>query len=72
LSYDKSIAGVCSGLAKYMDLDVTLVRVLMITGTIFSGGLLILGYIAAWILMPVDYGIRMPAAHPASAPQPAA
>lgn len=66
LSYDKQIAGVCSGLAKYMDVDVTLVRVVMITGTVFSGGLLAVGYIAAWIMLPVDHGIQMPAAAPAS------
>jgi phage shock protein PspC (stress-responsive transcriptional regulator) len=66
LSYDKQIAGVCSGLAKYLDVDVTLIRVLMITGTLFSGGLLILCYLAAWILVPVDYGIQMPATAPAS------
>lgn len=62
LSYDKQIAGVCSGLAKYLDVDVSLIRVLVITGTLFSGGLLLLGYLAAWILVPVDHGIRMPAA----------
>ena len=53
LTYDKMIAGVCSGLARYMDVDVALMRVLMITFVIFSGGLGILFYIAAWILTPV-------------------
>ncbi len=66
LSYDKQIAGVCSGLAKHLDIDVTLVRLAVITGTLCTGGLLIIAYLAAWIMLPVDYGIQMPAATPAS------
>ena len=57
LAYDKKIAGICSGIAKYLDADVTLVRILVITGIIISGGLGFLAYIAAWIIMPVDPGI---------------
>lgn len=57
LAYDKKIAGVCAGIAKYLDADVTLVRILVITGIIVSGGLGLLAYIAAWIIMPVDHGI---------------
>jgi phage shock protein C len=69
LGYDKTIAGVCSGLAKYLDVDVTLLRVLAITLFFFSGGLLLFGYIAAWIMLPVDRGIQMPAPSPQPAPQ---
>ena len=57
LAYDKKIAGVCSGIAKYLDMDVTLVRILVITAAIVTGGLVILAYIAAWIIMPVDRGL---------------
>jgi phage shock protein C len=57
LAYDKKIAGVCAGIAKYLDVDVTLVRILVITAAIMTGGLVILAYIAAWIVMPVDYGV---------------
>jgi phage shock protein PspC (stress-responsive transcriptional regulator) len=57
LAYDKKIAGVCSGIAKYLDVDVTLVRILVITIMILSGGVGFLAYIAAWIIMPVDRGL---------------
>ena len=56
LVYDKKVAGVCSGLAKYFDVDVTLVRLAVATGIVLSGGLGLLAYIVAWIIMPVDRG----------------
>lgn len=51
---DKRIAGVCSGLARYFEVDVTLVRLLVVAGALCSGGLGLLAYIAAWIIMPRD------------------
>jgi len=56
LVHDKKVAGVCSGLAKYFDVDVTLVRLAVATGIILSGGLGLLAYVVAWIIMPVDRG----------------
>jgi phage shock protein C len=52
LTSDKKIAGVCSGLARYFEVDVTLVRLLVVAATLCSGGLGLLAYIAAWIIMP--------------------
>lgn len=52
---DRKIAGVCAGLAEYFDLDITLVRVLWLIVTFFSGiipGLV--GYVVAWIVMPEE------------------
>jgi phage shock protein C len=49
---DKRIAGVCAGLARYFEVDVTLVRLLVVAATLCSGGLGLLAYIAAWIIMP--------------------
>lgn len=57
LVHDKKIAGVCSGLAKYFDIDVTLVRLAVATGIVLSGGLGLVAYIVAWIIMPVDRGV---------------
>ncbi len=57
LVHDKKIAGVCSGLAKYFDVDVTLVRLVVATGIVLSGGLGLVAYIVAWIIMPVDRGV---------------
>ena len=51
---EKRIAGVCSGLARYFEVDVTLVRLLVVAGALCSGGLGLLAYIAAWIVMPRD------------------
>ena len=48
---DRKIAGVCGGIAEYLNLDSTLVRVLwVLVALIFGSG--ILAYIIAWILMP--------------------
>ena len=48
------IAGVCAGIAEYLDTDVTLVRFLWVVLSIVPGGLVggVLAYIAAWIIMP--------------------
>ena len=49
---ERKIAGVCAGLAEYFDLDVTLVRVLWLVVTFFSGIIPgIVGYVVAWIVM---------------------
>lgn len=48
----KMIAGVCGGVAEYFTVDVNLVRVLAVIGTVISGGTVALVYLAAWMLMP--------------------
>ncbi len=47
------LAGVAGGLARYLNVDVTLVRVAIAALTLLSGvgGAL---YIAAWLLIPAD------------------
>jgi phage shock protein C len=51
----RKIAGVCSGLAEYFDLDVTLMRVLWLIITLFSAIIFgTLAYIVAWIAMPEE------------------
>ena len=49
------IAGVCAGLANYLKVDVTLVRlvwvILSIVPGVFIGG--VVAYVAAWLLTPV-------------------
>ena len=49
---DKKVAGVCAGLARYLSLDVTLVRIVMLCISIWGIGLVF--YIACWIIMPLD------------------
>ena len=55
-SLDKKIAGVCAGVAHYLDMDPTIVRV--IWGVLaFGYGAGIVAYIILWIIAPVatDY-----------------
>jgi phage shock protein C len=49
---DRMVAGVCSGVAAYLGVDVTLVRLVAVVAAIFSFGAVIIAYVAAWILMP--------------------
>lgn len=49
---NKMLAGVCTGLAAYFDIDVTLIRLLWVFATLASGGLGILAYIIAIIIFP--------------------
>lgn len=46
------IAGVCAGLADYFDVDTWLVRIVAVTGLLFVPQFTLLGYIAAWIILP--------------------
>src|SRR5439155_25917576 len=48
------IAGVCSGIAEYLDTDVTAVRLAWVILSIVPGGLIggVLAYLAAWMIMP--------------------
>jgi phage shock protein C len=48
---DQMIAGVCAGLAEYLDVDPVLVRLAMVLFTL-AGGSGIIIYIIAWIIMP--------------------
>ena len=48
---DKKLAGVCGGLARYFDIDATLVRVVFVLLALFSGGGVLL-YIILWLVMP--------------------
>jgi phage shock protein C len=52
--YDKKIAGVCAGFARYFEVDVTLMRILWIIVAL-STGIGFIAYIVAWIAMPKDY-----------------
>src|SRR3954471_2616041 len=52
------LAGVCAGLADYLDTDVTVVRLAWIVLSIFPGGVLggVVAYILAALIMPVTQG----------------
>ena len=50
---DRMLAGVAGGIARYLDVDVTLVRVIIALLALFTGAGVTL-YIAAWLLIPAD------------------
>ncbi|HEY2015228.1 MAG TPA: PspC domain-containing protein [Bryobacteraceae bacterium] len=52
---NRKIAGVCAGFARYLEVDVTLVRVLWLAIAVTTG-VGFLAYLAAWLIMPSDYG----------------
>lgn len=51
---DKMVAGVCSGVADYLGVDVTLVRVLTVLGAVFGFGSLIVAYVVMWAVVPEE------------------
>ena len=51
----RKISGVCLGLADYFGIDVTIVRILWVLGTLLYGLFLIL-YIACAFIIPEDDG----------------
>jgi phage shock protein PspC (stress-responsive transcriptional regulator) len=51
---DKWVGGVCGGIATYTGLDATVIRILVVVGTLLGFGSLIVAYIVAWILIPAD------------------
>ncbi len=63
---DKKIAGVCSGLARYLGLDTTLVRILVLCLAVWGIGLVF--YIVCWIVMPIDPLLLAPPAQAQNVP----
>ncbi len=54
LQSNKMIGGVCAGLAEYLDIDATLIRLLFVAvGLITALFPMFLFYIIAWIIVPV-------------------
>ncbi len=49
---DKMVAGVCGGVAEYLNVDPVVVRLVWVVATLLSFGLGILAYIVAWIIIP--------------------
>jgi phage shock protein PspC (stress-responsive transcriptional regulator) len=48
---NRMIAGVAAGIAEYLDIDVTVVRI-VIAVLVVAGGAGVVLYIAGWLLMP--------------------
>lgn len=48
---NKKVAGVCAGLADYLNVDVTIIRVLFLLALIFKGGGGVI-YLVLWVALP--------------------
>ncbi len=68
--HKKSIAGVCAGFADYLDVDVTLMRIIWLCAALFTG-VGFIAYLICWIVMPKEWGAT-PTSETESAPAPAA
>lgn len=53
---DRKIDGVCAGIAKYLNIDPTIIRILWVIISL-AGGSGILAYIICMIIMPVEPGV---------------
>lgn len=53
---DQKIGGVCSGLARYFDLDPLLVRVAFVAALVFGGGSLVAYLLLWWLVDPAPEG----------------
>lgn len=51
---DKKLLGVCGGIAEYLNLDPTLVRIAFVVGIIGSGASFVLAYLALAFIMPKE------------------
>jgi phage shock protein C len=56
---DRKIAGVCAGFARYLGMDVTLVRLIAVILVFCPPGVGLIAYIVAWMTIPNDT-LRLP------------
>lgn len=50
----RMVGGVCAGLGRYFEVDVSIVRVLWVVLTVISIGIGIIAYLAAWLIIPEE------------------
>jgi len=67
-AHDRWLGGVAGGTAEYLSADSTLIRVVFVLAALLSGGLAIVLYIAAWVVMPVDTDVEGRARGPGAGP----
>jgi phage shock protein C len=51
---DKMLAGVCGGIANYLNVDANVVRIGLVAATILGFGTGALVYFACWLIVPQD------------------
>ena len=67
---DSKIAGVCGGIAEYLEIDSTLVRLIWVLLILIPVPVVpaVVGYFVGWIVMPLAPYPARPAGSPAAAP----
>jgi phage shock protein PspC (stress-responsive transcriptional regulator) len=55
-SNQRMLSGVSGGIAEYLNIDVTLVRLGWVGLTLITGGAAMIGYAVAWIVIPESDG----------------
>jgi phage shock protein C len=53
-AHDKKLFGLCGGLGEHFNVDPTLLRVVLVVTTIFTGGVVIALYILASLVIPKE------------------
>lgn len=63
---DRKIAGVCGGVAAYLNVDATLVRIAFVILSVYPGALIggLIAYVLAWSIVPLEPPAHL---HPATA-----
>jgi phage shock protein PspC (stress-responsive transcriptional regulator) len=51
---EQMLGGICGGLAEYIEVDPSIIRLVFVVLIVLSWGIFILVYIAAWIIVPVS------------------
>ena len=51
---EQMLGGICGGLAEYIDVDPSIIRLVFVVLIVLSWGLFLLVYIAAWIIIPAS------------------
>ena len=64
---NKKVAGVCAGFARYLGMDLVLLRVLWL-GIALCTGIGFMIYLAAWMIVPSDHGYDLQPCDPQQKP----
>jgi phage shock protein PspC (stress-responsive transcriptional regulator) len=53
-TWDAPISGVCGGIARYLGVDPTLVRVLAVIAAVFTFPAALIAYVVMWVVIPKE------------------
>jgi len=51
---EQMLGGICGGLAEYIDVDPSIIRLVWVVFIVLSWGLFLLVYLVAWIIIPAS------------------